>query len=125
MKKKIILTIVTVCLVLVGLIVCFVTFLGQLEEPPSNPQTIMQEYINNKELFSELADYIQKNPANISIHKDENGRVIVSQSQNGGTSNLNIEDNQVNEDIKNLFDKLKYHSISEEYGTENLYVLLV
>lgn len=77
----------------------------------------MQEYINNKELFNELADYIQKNPANISIYKDENGKVIVSQSQDGGISNLNIEDNQVNEDIKNLFDKLKYHSISKEYGT--------
>lgn len=116
MKKKVIFTIATVCLVLVGLIVYFVSFLDLLEEPPLNPQQIMQEYINNKELFNKTADYIQKNPANISIYKDENGRVIVSQSQEGGTSNLNIEDNQVNEDIKNLFDKLKYHSISEEYG---------
>lgn len=116
MKRKVILTIVIVCLVLVGLIVCFVNFLGRLEEPPSNPQTIMREYINNKELFNELADYIQKNPANISVDKDENGKVIVSESQDGGTSNLNIEDGQVNEYIKDLFDKLKYYSISEEDG---------
>lgn len=112
--KKIILTIVTVCIVLAGLIVCFVSFLGLLEEPPSNSQTIMQEYTSNKELFNELVDYIQKNSANISVDKDENGKIIVSQLQDSGISNLNMEDDKVNEDIKDLFDKLKYYSISEE-----------
>lgn len=114
--KKVILTIVTVCLVLAGLILCFVSFLGLLEEPPSNSQTIMQGYTSNKELFNELVDYIQKNSANISVDKDENGKIIVSQLQDSGISNLNMEDNQVNEDIKDLFDKLKYYSISEEDG---------
>lgn len=116
MKKRVILAIVTVCVVLVGIIACFVSFLGLLEEPPLNSQTIIEEYTSNKELFNQLADYIEKNQANISAEKDESGKVIVNQLQDGAISNLNIQDNQVNEDIKDLFDKLKYHSIYEEYG---------
>ena len=114
MKKRVILAIVTVCIVLVGIIVCFVSFLGLLGEPPLNSQTIIEEYTSNKELFNQLADYIEKNPANISVEKDESGKAIVNKLQDGAISNLNIQDNQVNQDIKDLFDKLRYYSISEE-----------
>lgn len=117
MKKDIISTAIKLCITILIPIVFFVGFIvvDTLKYGHISDTGIIQNYLDNKDLFTELATYAQEeNLMNFQVSKDkEKGFEIIPKIDQG------VEVNIDNEDVKNgiihLFNKLKFkHFIKDK-----------